>query len=284
MESSKNQYEDVRIGVFICHCGINIAEKVDVKEVADYASDLPEVVVSKDYKFMCSDPGQEVIEEDIDEHKLNRIVVASCSPRMHEPTFRSVLERKDLNKYAFQMANIREHCSWVTEKRADATTKAKSLVGGAVFRARFHEPLESKFVDIHPDTLIVGGGIAGIQAALDIAESGNKAYIVEKTPSIGGHMAEFDKTFPTLDCSACILTPRMVEVTQNDNIELLTFSEVENVDGYIGNFEVEVKKKKRFVDVDECTGCGECYDVCPASITPEKRQIVMNGKRINKME
>ncbi len=273
--------EEVKIAVYICHCGVNISDKVDVYEVANFASTLPGVAISREYKFMCSDPGQEIIEKDIHASGINRVVVASCSPRMHEPTFRGALKRAGLNQYLFQMANIREHCSWVTDTRENATEKAKALVSAAVHRVWFNQPLESSFVDIHPDSVVIGGGIAGIQAALEIAESGNKVYIVEKSPSIGGYMARFDKTFPTLDCAACILTPKMVSAGQHKNIELMTYCEVESVEGYVGNFKVKVKKKPRYVDVEKCTGCGECYNSCPAHITPQKRQIVMQGKRIN---
>jgi len=191
-----------KIGVYVCHCGTNIAGTVDVAQVAEYARSLPSVVVARDYKFMCSDPGQELIKNDIKEHGLNRIVVASCSPRLHEPTFRRVLASVDLNPYFFEMANIREQCSWVIEDKATATEKAKAMVSAAVRRVFYHDALEKKEVPINPATLVVGAGIAGIQAALEIADSGNKVYLVEREPSIGGNMARLDKTFPTLDCSA----------------------------------------------------------------------------------
>ena len=193
---------ETKIGVYICHCGANIAGTVDVEQVTDFAKDLPSVTIARDYKFMCSDPGQELIKNDINELGLNRIVVASCSPRLHEQTFRRTLASADLNPYLFEMANIREHCSWVTEDKATATEKAKSLVSAAVRRVFYHEPLETKEVPVNPSTLVVGGGIAGIQAALEIADSGNRVYLVEREPSIGGRMAQLDKTFPTLDCSA----------------------------------------------------------------------------------
>jgi len=191
-----------KIGVYICHCGTNIAGTVDVEQVAEFARNLPAVVVARDYKFMCSDPGQELIKNDIREHELNRIVVASCSPRLHEPTFRRVLASVDLNPYFLEMANIREQCSWVTEDKAAATEKAKAMVSAAVRRVFYHAALEKKEVPMNPCTLVVGAGIAGIQAALEIADSGNKVYLVEREPSIGGNMARLDKTFPTLDCSA----------------------------------------------------------------------------------
>jgi len=228
-----------RIGVYICHCGSNIAATVDVEEVAEYAKTLPAVVISRDYKFMCSDPGQDLIKKDIRELGVNRVVVASCSPQMHEPTFRRAVQDAGLNPYYFEMANIREHCSWVTESRKEATEKARALVSAAVHRVYYHQPLENKEVPVHPDTLIVGGGIAGIQAALEIANSGHRVYLVEREPSIGGHMMQLDKTFPTLDCSACILTPKMSLVGAHPMIELLTYSEVDNVSGYVGNFRVK---------------------------------------------
>jgi len=252
-----------RIGVYICHCGSNIAGTVDVGAVVDFARGLPSVVVSRDYKFMCSEPGQEIIKNDIRDLGVNRVVVASCSPTMHERTFRRVCQEAGLNPYLFEMANIREHCSWVTEDKQKATEKAKALVSAAVSRVFYQVPLETMEVEVNPNTLIVGGGIAGIQASLKIADSGHKVYLVERLPSIGGHMAQLDKTFPTLDCSACILTPKMTLVGSHPYIELMTYSEVEEVSGYIGNFKVKIRKKARYVDVTRCTGCGLCQEKCP---------------------
>ena len=252
---------DRRIGVYVCHCGNNIAATVNVKEVAEFAASLRGVVVARDYMFMCSDPGQELIKNDIKEYGLNRVVVASCSPLLHERTFRRVCHDAGLNPYFFEMANIREHCSWVHDD--GATEKAKELVRAAVMRVYYHQSLEPMEVHINPNTLIVGGGIAGIQAALDIANAGYKVYLVEREPSIGGHMIQLDKTFPTLDCSACILTPKMSDVGSHPNIELLTYSEVEEVSGYIGNFKVKLRKKARYVDEEKCTGCGVCQEKCP---------------------
>jgi heterodisulfide reductase subunit A len=265
--------QEIRVGVYLCHCGSNIAGKVAVEEVRKFAERLPCVVVVRDYKFMCSDPGQELIKEDIKNLKLNRVVVASCSPLMHEKTFRDACQEAGLNKYLFQMANVREHCSWVTEDEKAATEKSKALVSAAVHKAILLEPLETKMVDIHPDTLIVGAGIAGIQAALDIAEAGKKVYLVERDASIGGHMAEFDKTFPTLDCAACILTPKMVSIGKHPNIELMTYSEIKDIAGYIGNFKVKVAQKPRYVDLDKCTGCGLCWENCPSITFPKRRRI-----------
>jgi heterodisulfide reductase subunit A len=252
-----------RIGVYICHCGSNIAGTVNTGEVAQFAQNLEGVVAARDYKFMCSDPGQELIKKDIRELGLNRIVVASCSPTMHEPTFRRACQDAGVNPYLFEMANIREQCSWVTEDKEEATEKARALVSAAVKRVYYHQPLETREVPVNPNTLVVGGGIAGIQAALKIADSEHKVYLVEQEPSIGGHMAQLDKTFPTLDCSACILTPKMTQVGSHPYIELLTYSQVEEVSGYIGNFKVRIRKKARYVDEDKCTGCGLCQTKCP---------------------
>ena len=258
-----------KIGVYICHCGSNIAGTVDCEAVASFARDLEGVVVARDYKFMCSDPGQELIKKDIRELGINRVVVASCSPTMHEPTFRRACQEAGLNQYLFEMANIRDQCSWVTEDKEKATGKAKALVSAAVSRVYYHQPLDIREVDINPNTLIVGGGIAGIQAALKIADSGHKVYLVEKSPSIGGHMAQLDKTFPTLDCSACILTPKMTLVGSHPYMEMMTYSEVEEVSGFIGNFKVKVRKKAKYVNHDKCTGCGLCQTKCPANVDSE---------------
>ena len=252
-----------RIGVYICHCGSNIAGTVDVKEVTEFAQGLDSVVVARNYIFICSDPGQEIIRNDIRDFGLNRVVVAACSPTMHELTFRRVCQEAGLNPYLFEMANIREHCSWVTEDKRMATNKAKALVSAAVKRVYYHQPLETRKVPFNPNTLIIGGGIAGIQAALEIANSEHKVYLVERTPSIGGHMIQLDKTFPTLDCSACILTPKMTQVGSHPYIELMSYSEVEEVSGYIGNFKVKIRKRARYVDEDKCNGCGICQEKCP---------------------
>jgi heterodisulfide reductase subunit A len=256
-----------RVGVYVCHCGHNIAGTVDVEHVVEWSLNLPNVVVAHDSKFMCASTGQEQIEQDIKEFGLTHVVVASCSPHMHEKTFRNACARAGLNPYMFEMANIREHASWVHPNDRDgATNKAKALVSAAVHRVILHEPLEPMKVDIRPETLVVGGGIAGIQTALEIADAGYHVYLVEREPSIGGHMAMFDKTFPTLDCSACILTPKMFDVGAHPNITLLTYSEVEKVDGYVGNFTVRVRKKARKVDESACTGCGECWAKCPIKV------------------
>jgi heterodisulfide reductase subunit A len=258
-----------KIGVYICHCGSNIAGTVNTEEVARFAQGLEGVAVARDYKFMCSDPGQELIKKDIRELGLNRVVVASCSPTMHEPTFRRAAQDAGVNPYLFEMANIREQVSWVTEDKEEATEKARALVSAAVKRVYYHQPLETREVPVNPNTLVVGGGIAGIQAALKIADSEHKVYLVEKEPSIGGHMAQLDKTFPTLDCSACILTPKMTQVGSHPYIELLTYSDVEEVSGYIGNFKVKIRKRARYVDEEKCTGCGLCQTKCPWKVDSE---------------
>ena len=263
--------EKPRIGVFVCHCGLNIAGVVDVEEVTEYAKKLPNVVYATHYRYMCADPGQKLIKDAIKEHGLNRVVVAACSPRLHEPTFRRCVAEAGLNPYLFEMANIREHCSWCHSNEPDeATKKAKDLVKMAVAKARLLEPLKTIKVPVTKRALVIGGGITGINAALDLANLGFEVYLVEKSPSIGGHMAQLDKTFPTLDCAACILTPRMVEVARHPNIRLLTYSEVVSVEGYIGNYKVKVLKKPRYVDESKCTGCGTCMEKCPKKKIPDE--------------
>jgi heterodisulfide reductase subunit A len=266
--------------VYVCHCGSNIAKQVDVAAVAEHALGLEKVAIARDYKFMCSEPGQDIIKKDIAEHGLTRVVVAACSPLMHEMTFRMAVESANLNRYLVQIANIREHVAWVTSSKSAATDKAKSLVNGAVRKAIHLEPLQTRKVLINPATLVVGGGIAGIQAALDLADAGKQVYLVERDRTIGGNMARFDKTFPTLDCAACILTPKMVSVAHRPNIQILDSSEVKDVSGYIGNFTVKVSKKPRYVDTDKCTACTACWNACPADRMPQKRELVLGGRVI----
>ena len=261
-----------RIGVYVCHCGSNIAGTVDVEEVARWAGEELKdrgVVIARDYKFMCSSLGQELIEEDIKEEGLTRVVVAACSPHLHENTFRTACDKAGLNPYLCELVSIREQVSWVHTDKAAATEKSKAVISGGVERVIYNEPLEPLRVPIHPATLVVGGGIAGIQAALEIADAGFPVYLVEREPSIGGHMSQFDKTFPTLDCAACILTPKMVLAGTHPNITLLSWSEVERVDGYVGNFTATIRKKARFIDESKCTGCGICQEKCPKKVIDE---------------
>jgi heterodisulfide reductase subunit A len=258
-----------RVGVYVCHCGTNIAGTVAVEDVTTWAEAQPNVEVARHYKFMCSSLGQELVEEDIRERGLTRVVVAACSPHMHEKTFRGACSRAGLNPYLMDMANIRELDAWSTNDPESATQKAKSMVRGAVERVIQQQPLEPLPVTINPSTLIIGGGIAGITAALELANAGFHVYLVEREPSIGGHMAQIDKTFPTLDCSACILTPRMFDAGNHRNITLMTYSEVEQVDGYLGSFTVRVRKKARYINEELCTGCGDCEQKCPSKSIDE---------------
>ena len=253
----------MRIGVFVCWCGSNIAKTVDVAAVAEVAKGFPGVVYSTDYKYMCSEPGQSMVTDAIKEHKLDRIVIASCSPRLHEPTFQRCIATAGLNPYMVEMANLREHCSWVHEKTPETTQKAIELVRMAVAKVAKNEPLSRSKMGITKRALVIGGGIAGIQAALDIAEAGHPVVLVERTPSIGGHMAQYDKTFPTLDCAACILTPKMVDCASHPLIDIWSYSEVEEVNGFVGNFEVKIRKRAKSVDEVKCTGCGACLEKCP---------------------
>jgi heterodisulfide reductase subunit A2 len=267
--SAEEKKPKERIGVYVCHCGTNIAGIVNVAEVSKWAGENLKdegVVVARDYKFMCSSLGQELIQKDIQEQKLTRVVVTACSPHLHEATFRTACKGAGMNPYLCELVSIREHVSWVHTDKIAATEKAKAILSGGVARVVHHEPLEPLHVPIHPATLIVGGGIAGIQAALEIADAGFPVYLVEREPTIGGHMAQFDKTFPTLDCSACILTPKMVLAGNHPNITLLTYSEVEKVEGYVGNFVATIRKRARSVNEKDCTGCGVCWEKCPKKV------------------
>lgn len=252
-----------RIGVFVCHCGTNIAANVDCAAVAQAAQQMPHVVFATDYKYMCSEPGQKLIQEKIASERLDGVVVASCSPRMHEPTFRRAAAAAGVNPYRMEMANLREHVSWVHNDRRVATVKAIDIVGMLVAKVARDETLRPGRAELSKRLLIIGGGIAGIQAALDVANAGYQVTLVERTPTIGGKMAMLDKTFPTLDCSACILTPLMVDVAQHPNITLRTYTEVEAVHGFVGNFDVTMRQHARYVDHQVCTGCGTCWSKCP---------------------
>lgn len=259
-----------RIGVFICHCGENISATVDVVKVAEEIGKLKGVAHSVEYKYMCSDPGQTLIIEAIKEKKLTGVVVAACSPRMHEPTFRKACEKAGLNPFLCEMANLREHCSWVHEKNEVTTGKAIDIVRTLVAKVQKNAELQPIKVPITKKALVIGGGVAGIQAALDIANCGHKVIMVERSPSIGGHMAQLSETFPTLDCSQCILTPRMVEIAQHPNITLYTYAEVEGLEGFIGNFKVKIRKKSKSIDEKLCTGCGLCTTKCPKKKIPSE--------------
>ena len=264
MTQKQSENQELRIGVFICHCGLNIAGVLDIKELVEYAKTLPNVVYVKDNRYTCADPGQEEIRKGIREHKLNRVVVAACSPRMHEPTFRRTVSDVGLNPFLFEMANIREFSSWCHPSTPkEATEKAKDLIRMAVAKARLLMPLQTIEVPVINKALVIGGGIAGMNAALDLAEMGFKVYLLEKSESIGGHMAQLDKTFPTLDCSICIEGPKMVDVGRHPNIEIISYADLLSVSGFIGNFKVKIRKNPRYVIAENCTGCGECKDACP---------------------
>ena len=252
-----------RIGVFVCWCGENIARTVDVKKVVEAASEMPGVALAADYRYMCSEPGQKLITDAIRGKRLTGAVVAACSPQMHEKTFRKAAAEAGLNAYLVEMANIREHCSWVHEDRGEATEKAIDIVRMAVAKARQDEALYTVKVPVTKRALVIGGGVAGIEAALSIADAGVEVVLVEREPSIGGHMAQLGETFPTLDCSQCILTPKMVEAAQHPRIRLMTYCEVEKLEGYVGNYRATIRRKARYVDFELCNGCGVCLEKCP---------------------
>ncbi len=265
--------QEVRIGVFVCDCGLNIAGSVDTEEVRQSAEELPGVVVAVRNRYTCADPGQAEIKRHITEYKLNRVVVASCTPRLHESTFRKCVAEVGFNPYLLEMASIREHCSWVhLYDRDSATRKAKDIVKIAVARARLLQPQQEAEIPVTDAALVIGGGVAGIQAALDLADAGHQVYLVEEKPSIGGIMAELDKTFPTMDCSICVLGPKMMDVGRHPRIKLLTYSTVEEVTGYVGNFRVRIRKKARYVDEGLCNTCGKCAEVCPVVLPDEFQQ------------
>ncbi|MBR4962230.1 MAG: CoB--CoM heterodisulfide reductase iron-sulfur subunit A family protein [Clostridia bacterium] len=268
-----------RIGVFVCWCGTNIAGTVDVKKVAEALKDEPGVVFSADYQYMCSQAGQDMIKDAVKEHKLTGIVVCSCSPRMHETTFRKTAAAAGLNPYMVEIANIREQCSWVHKEMPIGTEKAIILGKAAVAKVNLNTPLIAGQSPVTKRALVIGGGIAGIQTALDIADAGFPVDIVEKLPTIGGKMAQLDKTFPTLDCAACILTPKMVDAGQNENIRIFSYSEIEEVGGFVGNFTVKIKKKARYVKEDICTGCGLCTEKCPQKKVPNEFNLGMDNRR-----
>jgi len=267
VKSDKEGEGEERIGVFVCRCGVNIGGVVDCDEVARYAATLPGVVCTSVNKFTCSDSGQADIQEHIRKYNLNRVVVAACTPKTHEPTFRVCCEKAGLNPYLFEFVNIRDQCSWMhIWDAAGATKKAKDLVRMGVYRAKLLEPLRELEVPVNPNVVVIGAGVAGMQAAMDLGDMGFHVYLVEKEPSIGGRMARFDKVFPTNDCSICILGPKMVEVARNENIEIMSYSEVVKVEGFVGNFEVTIEHKQRYIDMDRCNGCAQCADKCPVEV------------------
>ena len=254
----------MRIGVFICKCGTNIAATVDTEAVARKALEYPDVVYATDYTYTCSEPGQQEIQEAIQKHDLQGVVVAACSPRMHEVTFRRAVEKAGLNRYMFEQANIREHCSWISKEQRPIRAKPWIWYAWRWKNCDLTIRCFPRQVPINKRVLVIGGGVAGIQAALDCAEGGLDVVMVEREATIGGKMAKLDKTFPTVDCSSCILGPKMVDVAQHENIHLYAYSEIESVSGYIGNFKVAIRKKATYVDWDACTGCGLCTEKCPA--------------------
>ena len=268
-----------RIGVFVCWCGSNIAATVDVQAVSETLSHEPGVVFSTDYQYMCSQTGQELIQSKIREYALTGVVVCSCSPRMHETTFRKTCEKAGLNPFMVEIANIREQCSWIHKDRAEATEKAIILGRAAIAKVGLNAPLTAGTSPVVKRALVIGGGIAGIQTALDIADAGYEVDIVEKEPTIGGKMTQIDKTFPTLDCAACILTPKMVDCAQNEKIHIYSYSEVEAVKGFVGNFQVTIRKKARYVKEDVCTGCGLCTEKCPQKKVPNAFNLGMDNRR-----
>lgn len=268
-----------RIGVFVCWCGSNIAATVDVQKVSELLRNEPGVVISENYQYMCSQAGQDMIKNAIHEHGLTGIVICSCSPRMHEATFRKTAAAAEINPYMVEIANVREQCSWVHKDIADATEKAVILSRAAIAKVNLNAPLVPGETPVTKRALVIGGGIAGIQTALDIADAGFEVDIVETKPTIGGKMAQLDKTFPTLDCAACILTPKMVDAGQNERIRIFSYSEVCEVHGFVGNFSVKIKKRARYVDETKCTGCGLCTEKCPQKGIPNEFNLGMDTRR-----
>ncbi len=272
-----------RVGVFVCHCGINIAGVVKIPELLERVGRMRDVVVAKDYKYCCSDPGQQMVRDSVKADRLDRVIVACCSPTLHETTFRNACAEAGLNSYQCEIANIREQCSWVTEDKDEATAKATEIIRTTMAKTVLDQPLEPITVSINKRALVVGAGIAGIQAALDIANAGYEVVLVEKEPSIGGHMAQLSETFPTLDCSQCILTPRTVETGRHPNIRLMTYSEIDSVSGYVGNFKVRIRQKARYVDFKACTGCGVCLEKCPGRNESWFERGLVRGKAIYRL-
>jgi heterodisulfide reductase subunit A len=259
----------MKVGVYVCYCGVNIADRVDVEAVKNFAENHPQVAVARNYTYMCANPGQDLIVNDIEGHQLDRIVVAACTPTMHEATFRKTLSKSGLNPYCLEIANIREQCSWVHSDRTRATEKAKELVSAAIAKALLLEPLEEREIQMRQSALVIGGGIAGLQSALDIADSGFEVFLVEKNPSVGGWMAQLNNTYPTMATAEDFISPKMKGAEKHPNIGLLTYSEIVAVEGYVGNFTVGVKKKPRYIDPLKCSSCGQCEEICPVRVPNE---------------
>lgn len=266
--SNQLEYSE-KIGVFICECGPNIKDAIDIGDLVTFVSSFENIALVKTFGLLCSDYGKELIKKEIKEHSLKRVVIAACSPKEHEITFRKVLDDAGLNPFLLHIANIREQCAWVIKDRMKATQKAKAIINASIKRVAFHEPLDIKEIDCNPDVLVVGAGVAGISAALTLAQKKRRVYLVEKNPCIGGKVATYQEVFPSLECASCMLAPELDEIMHNENIELLTFSEVEEALGYYGNFIFRIKKKARFVDIDTCAGCRACLSVCPVKVKNE---------------
>ncbi|MFH1415191.1 MAG: CoB--CoM heterodisulfide reductase iron-sulfur subunit A family protein [Elusimicrobiota bacterium] len=269
-----------KTGVYICDCGTNIAGALEIEKLIEFASGLEDVNLAKNHKLLCSEEGKEFLKTEIEENGLKRVVIAACSPKQHESTFMKALDSAGLNPYLMQMVNIREQCAWVTPDKDQATEKAKAFIRAAVKRVMLHEPLEKKKIDCVPDGLVIGSGVSGIEAALTMAQKGRKVYLVEKSPSVGGRVARYEDVFPNLECASCMLEPKLDELLHDDNIEVLTNSEVEEVLGFYGNFAVKIRKKARSVDMDKCIGCGACYEPCPVSVKNEFDEGLSERKAI----
>ncbi|MCX7784743.1 MAG: CoB--CoM heterodisulfide reductase iron-sulfur subunit A family protein [candidate division WOR-3 bacterium] len=272
-----------RIGVFVCHCGINIAGTVNIPEVVKKIRESTDVIEVIDHQYCCSDPGQNLIKDTIKQKNLDSVVVACCSPTLHENTFRKAVASVGVNPYNCEIANIREQCSWVTEDKEKATDKAIRIIKTIIKKVEYDEPLTPISIPVTRKAMVIGAGVAGIQTALDIANAGYPVILLDRNPSIGGHMSQLSETFPTLDCSQCILTPKMVEAKQHPNITLMTYAEVEEINGYIGNFKVKVRQKAKYVDWDKCTGCDICIGKCPKKAKDEFNQGLSERKAIYKM-
>lgn len=258
-----------RIGVYVCECGPNIKDALKFEEVVESARSLENVVFSKPFRLLCSAEGKDEISRDIKEQKLTRVVIAACSPREHEATFKKVLQDAGLNPYFLQIANIREHCAWVMKDKDQASEHAKKMIKAAVKRVALHQPLTPRQIDCIPDVLVVGSGVAGMNAALTLAQKQRKVYLVEKLPCIGGTFNRFGEAFPRMECAPCMLEHKLDEILHDEHIQLFAYSEVAEVTGFLGNFNVKINKKARFVNKDACLGCGACAEACPVKVKNE---------------